>query len=221
MRDFDLNDVGIVIQGPTNNYETVLSNLDQSFSYVWSTWDNEPIENIKAIAKKVPIILNTTPSFKGYNNINLQCMSSEAGIRAINKPWIVKVRGDLLWTNQKGVISMAFEKMIKEGSLCSYLNYKPSIHEMHDFVTFSGLDYALDLWSYRQVGPDFNQPEKQLCYNIMKKNGWTYEEMVDKMSFINVDLVKDSLDIHCIRYNCDMSENAHITIDGNEAFPKR
>jgi len=221
MRDFDLNDVGIVIQGPTNNYERVLSNLDQSFSYVWSTWDNEPIENIKEVAKQVPIILNTTPSFKGYNNINLQCMSSEAGIRAINKPWIVKVRGDLLWTNQKGVIRMAFEKMIKEDSLCSYLNYKPSIHEMHDFVTFSGLDYALDLWSYRQVGPDFNQPEKQLCYNIMKKNGWTYEEMVDKMSFINVDLVKDSLDIHCIRYNCDMSENAHITIDGNEAFPKR
>ena len=221
MRDFDLNDVGIVIQGPTNNYERVLSNLDQSFSYVWSTWDNEPIENIKEVAKQVPIILNTTPSFKGYNNINLQCMSSEAGIRAINKPWIVKVRGDLLWTNQKGVIRMAFEKMIKEDSLCSYLNYKPSIHEMHDFVTFSRLDYALDLWSYRQVGPDFNQPEKQLCYNIMKKNGWTYEEMVDKMSFINVDLVKDSLDIHCIRYNCDMSENAHITIDGNEAFPKR
>ena len=221
MRDFDLNDVGIVIQGPTNNYERVLSNLDQSFSYVWSTWDNEPIENIKEVAKQVPIILNTTPTFKGYNNINLQCMSSEAGIRAINKPWIVKVRGDLLWTNQKGVIRMAFEKMIREDSLCSYLNYKPSIHEMHDFVTFSGLDYALDLWSYRQVGPDFNQPEKQLCYNIMKKNGWTYEEMVDKMSFINVDLVKDSLDIHCIRYNCDMSENAHITIDGNEAFPKR
>jgi hypothetical protein len=221
MKGFDLNDVGIVIQGPTNNCESVLSNLDQSFSYVWSTWDNEPIENIKAIANQVPIILNTTPSFKGYNNINLQCMSSEAGIRAINKPWIVKVRGDLLWTNQKGVIRMAFEKMIKEDSLCSYLNYKPSIHEMHDFVTFSGLNYALDLWSYRQVGPDFNQPEKQLCYNIMKKNGWTYEEMVDKMSFINVDLVKDSLDIHCIRYNCDMSENAHITIDGNEAFPKR
>mgnify|MGYP001544389884 CR=1 FL=1 len=221
MRDFNLKDVGIVIQGPTNNHEAVLKNIDDDFSYVWSTWQDEPIDNLKAISEKIPILLKQKPEFNGLRNINFQCYGVEAGIKAIKKPWIVKTRSDLLWTNQKEVVDLAFKKMLKEGSLCSYLNYKPNVHEMHDFVTFSGFDYALDFWSYCQVGPNFNSPERQLCYNIMKKNGWTYEEMVDKMSFINVDLVEGSLDIHCIKYNCNMSENAHITIDGNEAFPKK
>jgi hypothetical protein len=221
MKKFDLKDVGIVIQGPTNNYEEVLNNIDDDFSYVWSTWEDEPLGNIKAISKKIPILLNEKPDFNGFKNINMQCFSTEAGIKAIKKPWVVKVRSDLLWKNQKQVIELAFRKMIEEDSLCSYLNYKPVIHEIHDFVTFSSYEYALDFWSYRQEGPNFNSPERQLCYSMMNKHGWSYEEMIDEMSFINVDLVEGFLDIHCIKYNCDMSENANITIHGNEAFPKK
>ena len=174
MKKFDLNDVGVVIQGPTDHYERVLENIDEDLSYVWSTWGDEPVNNIKS-----------------------------------------------MWTKQKGLIKLAFEKMLKEDSLCSYLNYKPGIHEVHDFVTFSGYEYALDFWGYRQVGPNFNSPESQLCYSMMDKHGWTFEEMIDKMSFINVDLVEGSLDIHCIKYDCDMYENSNRAMYGNEAFPKK
>ena len=221
MKKFDLNDVGVVIQGPTDHYERVLENIDEDLSYVWSTWGDEPVNNIKSIGKKMPILLNDKPKFNGFKNINMQCLSSEMGARSINKPWIVKTRGDLLWTNQKGLIKLAFEKMLKEDSLCSYLNYKPGIHEVHDFVTFSSYEYALDFWGYRQVGPNFNSPESQLCYSMMDKHGWTFEEMIDKMSFINVDLVEGSLDIHCIKYDCDMYENSNRAMYGNEAFPKK
>ena len=221
MMEFNIKDVGIVIQGPTEHQEKILENIDPNFSYIWSTWDDEPIDNIKAIGKKIPILLNEKPSFNGFRNINMQCVSSLNGIQALKTNWIVKVRSDLLWTNQKGVIELAFNKMIKENSYCSYLNYKSSIEEVHDFVTFSNYQYAVDLWSYRQNLITFKSPETQLCYHIMKKYNWSYDEMVKNMSFINVDLVENELDIYCIKYKCFMSGNANIVIHGNEAFPKK
>ena len=108
MKKFDLNDVGVVIQGPTDHYERVLENIDEDLSYVWSTWGDEPENNIKSIGKKIPILLNDKPKFNGFKNINMQCLSSEMGARSINKPWIVKTRGDLLWTNQKRLNKISF-----------------------------------------------------------------------------------------------------------------
>lgn len=220
-KSFNLNDVGIVIQGPTNNYKKILSNIDKDFSYVWSTWQDEPIENIKAISKEIPILLNDKPSFCGTRNINMQCASTEAGIKAIKKSWIIKVRGDLLWINQKKLIETIFNKMIEEDSWCYYLNYKPNIQEMHDFITFSNYDYALDLWSYRQDGANFNSPETQLCHHIMNKFSLSYEEMVDNMGFINILLEKDILDIYCIKYQCYMSENANFPTGIGQPFPRK
>jgi hypothetical protein len=220
-KNFNLNDVGIVIQGPTNNYKDILSNIDKDFSYVWSTWQDEPIENIKEISKEIPILLNDKPEFSGFKNINMQCASTEAGIRAIKKPWIIKVRGDLLWINQKNLIETVFNKMIEENSWCSYLNYKPDVQEMHDFITFSSYDYALDLWSYRQDRDNFNSPETQLCHHIMNKFSLSYEEMVNKMSFINILLEKGILDIYCVKYKCFMSENANFPNGIGEPFPRK
>ena len=66
---------GIVIQGPTEYYKE-LADYYQQFDYVvWSTWENEPQENIDYIeSKNIEVIQSKLPSFNGYMNVNFQVL---------------------------------------------------------------------------------------------------------------------------------------------------
>lgn len=218
---FSLSDVGIVIQGPTNYYRQVLDNIDNNFEYIWSTWDDEPLENLVEISKRMKIVLNKKPSFSGLRNINLQCISSEEGIRAISKPWVIKVRSDLLWTGQSDLIKIVFTDMISKNSFASFLNYKPSIQEMHDFIVFSSKENGIKLWSYRQTSSNSNSPEKQLVIHLMNMLQLNYDEMVKRMSFFNILMEEGKLDIFCLKYNVSLGNQCNTDLFGVLSLPKK
>ena len=71
---------GIVIQGPTNLCKEVVSSYKDIPNVVWSTWDDEPQENITFISQFMPVVLNKKPDFGGYLNINLQTLSTTLGM---------------------------------------------------------------------------------------------------------------------------------------------
>ena len=120
-----MNTQGIVIQGPTNYYKEIVECYKNIPNVVWSTWDDEPSENIEYIGKYIPVILNKKPLFPGYLNVNMQTVSTMGGIsylkeKGINE--ILKVRGDIIITNITKFLSilkgkdMAFLAIAKEGA---------------------------------------------------------------------------------------------------------
>lgn len=218
---FSLDKVGIVIQGPTEYYKKILDNIDMSFEYVWSTWSDEPINNLNEISKKIKLVINNKPKFSGLRNINLQCISSEEGIKALSKPWVIKMRSDLIWTGQKELINKVFNELINKHSFASFLNYKPSIQEMHDFIVFSSRENGLKIWSYRQTQADFNSPEKQIVCHLMKYFNTNYDEMVKKMSFFNILMEENIFDLYCLKYNVSLGNQCNTNLFDVPTFPKK
>jgi len=133
---------GVVIQGPTNYYKEVLKSYKNVPNVVWSTWDDEPSENIEYISKYIPVVLNQKPLFPGYLNINMQTVSTMGGVNYLKEKGIneiLKVRGDIIITNITKFLSilkgkdMAFLAIAKENvrNDCNYeLIYK---HYSHDY----------------------------------------------------------------------------------------
>ena len=90
---------GIVIQGPTNYYKKIIEHYKHIPNIVWSTWEDEPIDNLKYIENNIPLIVNKKPSFPGYLNVNLQVLSTFSGIEYLvnnNVTEILKIRGDII-----------------------------------------------------------------------------------------------------------------------------
>lgn len=71
---------GVVIQGPTN-YCVQVAHLYQHIpNVVWSTWEDEPNDNIEYIQKFIPVVTNPKPDFSGYLNVNMQTVSTIGGV---------------------------------------------------------------------------------------------------------------------------------------------
>lgn len=94
--------IGIVIQGPTTLYKDILNHYENCKPVVWSTWENEPDENIQAIKNSsMEILLNIKPEDTGHWNCNLQCVSSLNGIKYLKNKYpdidrFIKIRSDLI-----------------------------------------------------------------------------------------------------------------------------
>ena len=90
---------GVVIQGPTNYVKDVLPLYKNIPNVVWSTWDNEPSNNIELIKKEgIKVIQTPPPTFGGYLNVNFQTISSYKGIKYLKSKGIteaLKIRGDI------------------------------------------------------------------------------------------------------------------------------
>lgn len=103
--------VGIVLQGPTIYADPVINCYRIARNVVWSTWEDEPETNIKAIKESgIKLNLIKKPVHTGYWNINLQCLSTYTGVLELAKdPYIkcfVKIRSDIVVDN--------IEKFIEE-----------------------------------------------------------------------------------------------------------
>lgn len=97
---------GIIIQGPLvleNHFtlETVriYKKLFPSCQVIVSTWENENVRELEALSKEQNCILlkNSVPSDPGILNVNLQCVSTLAGIQKAKElgcKYIAKTRTD-------------------------------------------------------------------------------------------------------------------------------
>ncbi len=104
---FDIDDVGIVIQGPLmheNNYTLTTAQMYRrlypNIPVVISTWKNEADGDFRKACKANSIVLleNTPPQDRGYLNVNLQLESSFQGVNYIKNhtdaQFVLKTRSD-------------------------------------------------------------------------------------------------------------------------------
>ena len=217
---------GIVIQGPTTYYKEIINKYKDIPNIVWSTWEDEPIENLNYIEKHIPLILNKKPNINGYLNINLQNITTLSGISyLINQgvEEILKLRGDIIISDPNKLLSllkgreMSFLQMCKEGA-------RRDIYYELIYSHFSH-DYPSDLMMYGKshiLYDGFNftveenypiPPESLIAYHILQKMGiefkLNYEHFIkNKISFFMNDCLENNIDIIWIniKHNKDITK---------------
>jgi hypothetical protein len=172
---------GIVIQGPTTYYKKIVEKYKNIPNVVWSTWENEPIENLNHIKKYIPLILNQQPSFVGYLNINLQNITTSSGIRYLIENGVtevLKIRGDFMISDPIKLLSllkgrkMSFLQMCKEGARTDLYYELIYPHYSHDYpsdnilygdakILYEGFNFTIE--EYQQI-----PPESLITYNILQ-----------------------------------------------------
>ena len=213
---------GIVIQGPTNYCTQVAPLYKDIPNVVWSTWDDEPQENIKFIEQYVPVILNKKPIFRGYLNVNFQIFSSYAGIEYLKNLGVnevLKTRGDIIITNLDKLLSslqgkdMAFLAIAKEGARTDIYYKLVYDHFSHDYpvdlVIYGNIDHMSDAFSFMVNDYIIVPPESIISYNYLTNRNIKFKLSYDH--FINNGIyfyLKD-----CIDNNVELKWIKHDYVD--------
>lgn len=222
---------GVVIQGPTNYYKEVVECYKNIPNVVWSTWDDEPSENIEYISKYIPVVLNQKPLFPGYLNINMQTVSTMGGVnylkgKGINE--ILKVRGDIVVTNIIKFLSilkgknMAFVAIAREGvrnDLYYELVYRHYSHDYPtDLVVYGATQNIENAFDFLVEELYYIPPEALILYNFLEKNNLeyksTYDYLVDNgVYFYLNDCVNNQIELNWLKHNNDLVKMHNNKID--------
>ena len=185
--------VGIVIQGPTNYYKSILdfwASINKSHcKVVWSTWDSEPSYNLKEIRESgIEVIENSLPEFSGYLNLNYQCKSTYEGLKYLKSKGIknvIKVRSDVTWEgveeffpyieNKKigflGVNNRQFYELRDGSSLGYFLDYNHTHQDFpSDMVICGNVDYLLTTFNLEVLSNNNTPPESMIMWNYLKSH---------------------------------------------------
>lgn len=136
--------ISIVFQGPTNYCKNVLENLSSKHEIVYSTWIDEPIENLEFIKSKgCKLVLNEHPEYIGFRNINRQTLSSKNGILASTGDFILKSRSDISFANIDLFIEKAQISHYKNISFFCYYKKICNPHQITDFFLMAAKKKAL------------------------------------------------------------------------------
>jgi hypothetical protein len=168
--------VSIVFQGPTNYCEDALQNLSSKHEIIYSTWIDEPEENLKFIKSRVSkLVLNEHPKYTGFRNINRQTISSKKGILEATGDFILKSRSDILFSNIDLFIEKAQGSHLENLSFFCYYKNICNPYQITDFFTYGSKEESLMFWDYieqpNQVFPKYEDPrcpERQLLFNYIK-----------------------------------------------------
>lgn len=208
----------IIFQGPTTYCKQVLTSLNTKHEVIYSTWENEPEDNLNFIEKNVSkLILNKTPEYHGKNHINLQCHSAKNGILNASNNLVFKSRSDILFTN----IDLLLEKIALDyKSNLSFLYYHIFCHpyQISDFFTFGTKEENILFWDYQQTPNQYflpyadpECPERQLIYNYMLK-----KDRSDINKFLEEDL--NYFAKYLIEEKCDLIWLKHTYHLGGSLF---
>jgi len=213
---------GVVIQGPTNYYKEVLKSYKNVPNVVWSTWDDEPLENIECIKKYIPVVLNKKPLFPGYLNVNMQTTSTIGGVDYLKEKGItevLKVRGDVIITDVCKFLSllkgkdMAFLAMCKEGvrnDLYYELIYRHYSHDYPvDLVVYGGISNVRKAFDFYIEEFKPIPAEALMLYNFLAKNNLeytpSYNYLIDNgVYFYLNDCVNNGIKLNWIKHNNDL-----------------
>lgn len=152
---------GIVIQGPTTFAKEIAASYKAIDNIVWSTWDDEPQDKIKIIKESgIDIVLSKKPSISGYGNINMQTVSSNAGIQYLKNKGIqgiLKVRSDIKINKPKLLLKILLGKKLSFLYTC-----KPKVRPIYYHLVYehTSFDFPCDFIIYGDV----NRIEK--CFNF-------------------------------------------------------
>ena len=169
---------GVVIQGSTGYVNEVIDLYKDIPNVVFSTWEGEPEENIQLIKSKgIEVIQSPKPTVSGTFNINLQALSTFAGVQYLKNKGvteILKIRNDLKPNNIKLLLDVLKGKSLSFLAIC-----KPNVRPMYYDLVYihNSFDFPVDLFLYGtaenlekcfdfQVEEELNiPPEALIVYN--------------------------------------------------------
>ncbi len=194
-----MHNLTIVIQGPTDYYKEILLNLSPNQHYIWSTWDDEPKNNLNAIAEKINLVTSIKPSFPCIANVNLQCLSTVRGIESANSEFVFKTRGDMIFSN----IDLLMDIIMANNKEMSFIHYGNPPQQVGDFFVFGKKDKSLSFWNHHFTDFGITAPEMRLT-NLYKNRiapNDSFEELMSRFFFFRNHLVPNVNDIYWLKIN--------------------
>lgn len=208
---------GIVIQGPTHYWNQIIEPFKNISNVVWSTWDDEPEENIKNIEQYIPVVLSSKPSFPGYLNINMQTTSTFKGVQYLKSKGIteiLKTRGDIRIKNLEKLMSclkgkeMAFLAICKEGVRTDIYYELEYLHYSHDYpsdqVIYGSTPNIENTFNFQVEEILPIPPESLIAYSYLiskdEKFLLDYEYLKEKnVYFYMRDCIKNDIELFLVK----------------------
>lgn len=220
-----MHNQAIVIQGPTQFYKEICECYRNIDNVVWSTWYDEPSENLNYIGKQMSYVLSRQPEFPGYLNINMQNVSAIKGINYItenpNITEILKTRSDIWVSDAPKLLEIlkgkqaAFIGTCKENvrkDLYYFLGYHHFSHDYPDnnFLygtkqnVYNAFNFTTNAW-------DIIPPESLIAYSLMEgmniEFNLNFEYMKSKgIYFFFKDVQEAKIDIKWLKHNSSINE---------------
>lgn len=214
----------MVIQGQTTYCKEMVQLYKNVTNVVWSTWEDEPEENLKIISSNMPVIVNSKPKYSGHLNINLQVVSTFAGVEYLkekNVTEILKLRGDIRVSDITKLFDilqgrkLSFLQMCKPGArpLMYFLDY---IHMSHDYpadvmfyattdVLYSGLNFYVD--EFYAIPPEALITYHLLINSLGVPFKLEYQHLIENgVTFFLQDCLDNGIDIFWLKKNASISE---------------
>ena len=212
---------GIVIQGPTNYYKELSYHYSVFDNVVWSTWDDEPLENIQHITSQgIKVITSPIPKTPGPQNVNLQLASSLAGVEYLKNQGFthaLKIRSDVIWEGVELIWDRLIDQKIGflslntpsfKRSLNYFLDYW---HDGFDFTTDHVIFGEIDILSQTFSPPNFSYSENTPPESIILAN---YLKSQNKPTDFSLENLKSS-GVYLFAEDCKEFNNKIIWLKHN------
>jgi hypothetical protein len=212
---------GIVIQGPTNYCKEVAPIYKNIPNVVWSTWEDEPLENINFIKQYVDVVLCKKPSFSGYLNVNMQTVSTTVGVKYLQEKGVtevLKTRGDIIITNLDIFLEtlrekqMAFLVMCKEGARTDLYYELVYPHYSHDYpcdlIVYGSIENIKNMFDFVIEDTLYIPPESLIAFSFLTNKNiefkLNYQHFIDNnVYFFLNDCIKHDVKLKWIKHNYD------------------
>ena len=215
---------GIVIQGPTNYCREIIDCYIDIPNVVFSTWDDEPQENIKYIkSKNIDVIQSSKPLFVGYLNVNYQALSTYIGLEYLkskNVTEVLKIRSDLKPNDIHLLLNILKQKPLTFLAICKP-NVRPLYYELE--YTHTSFDFPVDLFLYGNIEnmiQCFNfqieqnlqiPPESLIVYNYFSNSNLKFKLdyntfIENNINFFMNDCLKNNIKVKWLKNNLDLIE---------------
>jgi len=208
---------GVVIQGSTGYVNEVIDLYEGIPNVVFSTWKDEPEENIQLIKSKgIEVIQSPKPLVSGNFNVNLQTLSTFAGVQYLKDKGvteILKIRNDLKPNNVKLLLDILKGKSLSFLAIC-----KPNVRPIYYDLVYihNSFDFPVDLFLYGttenlekcfdfQIEGELNiPPEALIVYNYFVNSGLDFRLDYDTfikngISFFMNDCLKNNIQVEWLK----------------------
>lgn len=214
---------GIVIQGSTNYWNQIIHSYKGFPNVVWSTWDDEPIENINNIKQYVDVIQHPKPKNFGYLNVNLQSFSTYKGLEYLKTLGVteaLKIRSDIRANDLKKFMSllkgkqMSFLVLCKKGARKDLTYHLDYLHTSHDYPTdpviYGNINHLELAFNFQSPNKLYVPPESVIVYSYLtglnEEFNLDFEYLKSKgITFFLKECVDNDIELFWVKekFNCD------------------
>jgi hypothetical protein len=191
------NDSVVVIQGPSTQVEYA-KNSFSGYNLIFSTWNGSESKYKESDL----VIFNEMPEYKGPMNMNLQKITTVAGLQLAKKlgyKYALKIRSDLIPTDYLQLIELFDYTKLNIFAWQHHRVFTGCPGYLTDHLMFSDIDTLLDLWNIEDMTWN-SVPEIIMTHQYIQK----LIHKIDVKYFIN-ELTKEN-DLFWIKRNQYLSD---------------